>query len=284
MFNLKSKVNFSNLIAFVSSFCSFLQPHSSLDEDDPNILLAIQLSLQESGLPMGGGGGTVDTQELLAHEASLGAIGSSLPSRLDPLLHGVDIPRTALSSSELLELEDSLKKLGNMSGQNVPQRFNNLGNPIRESTGSPFNPSFGHTNSAGLDPADNANLLGNIMAWFHDMNPQNIGLVPSATSLEPEFGSQLGSEQPAEKPFQPWTAEGDLEACEYSSADQREPVRPTQLDLVSVEVPCATSLAPSTGETLSTSQPCHSDSTKCVSDPEQPSSSSSEWEGQVHLV
>uniref|UniRef100_A0A4W4FPV9 Ankyrin repeat and IBR domain-containing protein 1 n=1 Tax=Electrophorus electricus TaxID=8005 RepID=A0A4W4FPV9_ELEEL len=107
-----------------------LQPLSSLDEDDPNILLAIQLSLQESGLAVGGGEG-VESQELLTHEMSMGAIGTSLPSRLDPVLHGVDVPRAALSSSELLEVGDSLKKLGNMSGQNVPQRFNNLGNPAR---------------------------------------------------------------------------------------------------------------------------------------------------------
>ncbi|KAF7708437.1 ankyrin repeat and IBR domain-containing protein 1 isoform X1 [Silurus meridionalis] len=259
-------------------------PHSSLDEDDPNILLAIQLSLQESGMAMGDGG-AVDTQELLAQEASLGAIGTSLPTRLDPVLHGVDVPRAALSSSELLELGDSLKKLGNMSGQNVPQRFNILGNPSCETTGGPFPTPTGHTESAELDSADNANLLGNIMAWFHDMNPQNITLVPSATSSDPEFGAHLSAEQTTEKPFQQWTAEGKQEDCEYSSTQEREPVRPTQLDLVSVDVPSASALVPQMSETLGASQPSHhEDDLKCDSDPEQPSSSSSEWEGQVHLV
>lgn len=229
-------------------------------------------------------GGAVDTQELLAHEASLGAIGTSLPSRLDPLLHGVDVPRAALSSSELLELGDSLKKLGNMSGQNVPQRFNIVGNPSSEPTGSPFPLPSGHADSAELDSADSANLLGNIMAWFHDMNPQNISLVPSATSSDPEFGAQLGSEQTMEKPFQQCT-EGEQEDCEYSSTQEREPVRPTQLDLVSVDVPSAIALVPQMSETIGTSQASHhGDTLKCDSDPEQPSSSSSEWESQVHLV
>ncbi|XP_036452245.1 ankyrin repeat and IBR domain-containing protein 1 isoform X2 [Colossoma macropomum] len=250
-------------------------PHSSLDEDDPNILLAIQLSLQESGLAAGAGGGMVETQELLAHEASMGAIGTSLPSRLDPLLHGVDVPRAALSSSELLEVGDSLKKLGNMSGQNVPQRFNNLGNP--NPVGGPFPPLPGQMETADMDPADNANLLGNIMAWFHDMNPQNISLVPPVAPSDSEFSAQA-PEQPVENPFQQWPPEGDREVRSI------EPVRPTQLDLVSVDVPSAPPLVPQTSEEQETSHPCHSETPKCDSDPEQPSSSSSEWEGQVHLV
>uniref|UniRef100_A0A4W4FS95 Ankyrin repeat and IBR domain-containing protein 1 n=1 Tax=Electrophorus electricus TaxID=8005 RepID=A0A4W4FS95_ELEEL len=261
-------------------------PLSSLDEDDPNILLAIQLSLQESGLAVGGGEG-VESQELLTHEMSMGAIGTSLPSRLDPVLHGVDVPRAALSSSELLEVGDSLKKLGNMSGQNVPQRFNNLGNPSFEATGGPLPPPPAHMEPTDLDPADNANLLGNIMAWFHDMNPQNISLVPPATLSDVEFGAQLGrtgTEQTAESHFQQWTVGGEHEASEYRGTEEREPVRPTQLDLVSVDVPAAPPVVSQMGETLGGSHPCHPDTPKCDSDPDQPSSSSSEWEGQVHLV
>uniref|UniRef100_A0A8C5DQ88 Ankyrin repeat and IBR domain-containing protein 1 n=1 Tax=Gouania willdenowi TaxID=441366 RepID=A0A8C5DQ88_GOUWI len=64
----------------------------SLDEDDPNILLAIQLSLQEPG------------------SGPLGARGLSFPTSL------LDPPRppnrTDSSSAELLELGDSLMKLG----------------------------------------------------------------------------------------------------------------------------------------------------------------------------
>uniref|UniRef100_A0A3Q3EA76 Ankyrin repeat and IBR domain-containing protein 1 n=1 Tax=Labrus bergylta TaxID=56723 RepID=A0A3Q3EA76_9LABR len=69
----------------------------SLDDDDPNILLAIQLSLQEAG-PIG----------------ELGARGPSYPaSLLDPPRppHRTD----STSHAELLELGDSLMKLGNIT-------------------------------------------------------------------------------------------------------------------------------------------------------------------------
>ncbi|XP_066538894.1 ankyrin repeat and IBR domain-containing protein 1 isoform X2 [Hoplias malabaricus] len=251
-------------------------PRSSLDEDDPNILLAIQLSLQESGLAAGGG---LDPQELMTHESSLGAIGmslgaigTSLPSRLDPLLGEVDVPRASLSSSELLEVGDSLKKLGNISGQNVPQRFNNLSIPNPIQNPNPVQNPNPNPNTTDLDPAENANLLGNIMAWFHDMNPQNLGMVPSAVPSDPEFCAQA-SERPLERPpgnqYPQWPPEGNIE--------ERELVRPTQLDLVSVEAPLAPPLVTQTSE-----EPENSQTPKC--DSEQPSSSSSEWEGQVHLV
>ncbi|KAG9279872.1 ankyrin repeat and IBR domain-containing protein 1-like isoform X1 [Astyanax mexicanus] len=131
----------------------------SLDEDDPNILLAIQLSLQESGLALDS-----EPQDMLSNEASLGAIGSSLPSRLEPVPHTVELPRASLSSSELLELGDSLMRLGNITSQYTPANMHS------------------YTDDPGLDPSANTNLLGNIMAWFHDMNPQNIALIPSATA------------------------------------------------------------------------------------------------------
>lgn len=223
----------------------------------------------------------MDAQELLVHEASMGAIGTSLPSRLDPLLHGVDVPRAALSSSELLEVGDSLKKLGNMSGQNVPQRFNNLGIP--NPSGGPFPLLSGQMETIDMDPADNANLLGNIMAWFHDMNPQNISLVPPAAplDLEPNTGAP---EEPVEDPFQQWPLEADREVSEFHNPEDREPVRPTQLDLVSVDMPSVAPPVTQTSENPEPSLPRHSENPKCDSDPDQPSSSSSEWEGQVHLV
>uniref|UniRef100_A0A672KH75 RBR-type E3 ubiquitin transferase n=1 Tax=Sinocyclocheilus grahami TaxID=75366 RepID=A0A672KH75_SINGR len=256
----------------------------SLDEDDPNILLAIQLSLQESALTAGSAG--VDAQEILANEASLGAIGTSLPTRLDPVLCGIDVPRAALSSSELLEVGDSLKKLGNISGQNVPLRFDNLNHPSCESADGPFQAPSGLMETSDFN-SDNANLLGNIMAWFHDMNPQNINLVPSAG----EFGAQSArmTSEPTECAVPQWTAGGDREAeHEFDSGivtGEREPIRPTQLDLVGLDmcaVPSATSIE--LGETPSGLNPCPSDTPKCDSDPDQPSSNSSEWEGQVHLV
>ncbi len=243
--------------------------------------MAIQLSLQESGLTAGGAG--VDAQEILANEASLGAIGTSLPTRLDPVLCGIDVPRAALSSSELLELGDSLKKLGNISGQNVPLRYVNLNNPSCESAEDPFQAPSGPTETSDFN-SDNANLLGNIMAWFHDMNPQDISLVPSAG----DFGIQSArmTTEPIECAIPQLTPGGDREAeHEFDSAIEREHIRPTQLDLVGLDmcsVPPASSVE--LGETPSGLNPCHSDTPKCNSDPNQPSSSSSEWEGQVDLV
>uniref|UniRef100_A0A8C6KU44 Ankyrin repeat and IBR domain-containing protein 1 n=1 Tax=Nothobranchius furzeri TaxID=105023 RepID=A0A8C6KU44_NOTFU len=85
----------------------------SLDEDDPNILLAIQLSLQDSR--MAGSGLDLD---VFANEASLGAIGTSLPSRLEQSTPGIDVPpRASLSSSELLQLGDNFAKPGNIGSQ-----------------------------------------------------------------------------------------------------------------------------------------------------------------------
>uniref|UniRef100_A0A8B9LFT0 Ankyrin repeat and IBR domain-containing protein 1 n=1 Tax=Astyanax mexicanus TaxID=7994 RepID=A0A8B9LFT0_ASTMX len=150
--------NGGNLVLIMESSL-LLQALGSLDEDDPNILLAIQLSLQESGLALDS-----EPQDMLSNEASLGAIGSSLPSRLEPVPHTVELPRASLSSSELLELGDSLMRLGNITSQYTPANMHS------------------YTDDPGLDPSANTNLLGNIMAWFHDMNPQNIALIPSATA------------------------------------------------------------------------------------------------------
>lgn len=151
-----------------------LQALSSLDEDDPNILLAIQLSLQESGLAIDEG-----ARDFLSHEASLGAIGTSLPSRLDSIPRNTDSPRAALSSSELLELGDSLMRLG---AESDPFSTDTLSShPVSEAR-SDFCPSSNDPASTSQDPSINDNLLGNIMAWFHDMNPQSIALVPPATT------------------------------------------------------------------------------------------------------
>lgn len=159
-----------------------LQALSSLDEDDPNILLAIQLSLQESGLSV-----DEETRDFLSNEASLGAIGTSLPSRLDSVPRSTDSPRGALSSSELLELGDSLMRLG---ADSDPFSTDTLSSRPLSETRSDFCPSSSDLDSAGQDPSANDNLLGNIMAWFHDMNPQSIALIPAAaaeTSAEPQL-------------------------------------------------------------------------------------------------
>lgn len=159
-----------------------LQALSSLDEDDPNILLAIQLSLQESGLAM-----DEENRDFLSNEASLGAIGTSLPSRLDSVPGNTDSPQAALSSTELLELGDSLLRLGAESdpfSSDTPSSH-----PLSEAR-SEFYPSSSDLDSAGQDASASDNLLGNIMAWFHDMNPQSIALIPPAAT-EISSDSQL---------------------------------------------------------------------------------------------
>lgn len=159
-----------------------LQALSSLDEDDPNILLAIQLSLQESGLAI-----DEENRDFLSNEASLGAIGTSLPSRLDSVPRNTDSPRAALSSSELLELGDSLMRLGTESDPFSTDTLSS--HPLSEAR-SEFYPSSSDPDSAGQDANINDNLLGNIMAWFHDMNPQSIALIPPAAT-EISADSQL---------------------------------------------------------------------------------------------
>ncbi|XP_030163805.1 ankyrin repeat and IBR domain-containing protein 1 isoform X3 [Lynx canadensis] len=151
-----------------------LQALSSLDEDDPNILLAIQLSLQESGLAI-----DEENRDFLNNEASLGAIGTSLPSRLDSVPRNTDSPRAALSSSELLELGDSLMRLG---AESDPFSTDTLSSHPLSEARSEFYPSSSDPDSAGQDANINDNLLGNIMAWFHDMNPQSIALIPPAVT------------------------------------------------------------------------------------------------------
>lgn len=154
-----------------------------MDEDDPSILLAIQLSLQESGLAV-----DEETRDFLSNEASLGAIGTSLPSRLDSVPRSTDSPRGALSSSELLELGDSLMRLG---ADSDPFSTDTLSSRPLSETRSDFCPSSSDLDSAGQDPSASDNLLGNIMAWFHDMNPQSIALIPPAAATEASAEPQL---------------------------------------------------------------------------------------------
>uniref|UniRef100_A0A673CU07 Ankyrin repeat and IBR domain-containing protein 1 n=1 Tax=Sphaeramia orbicularis TaxID=375764 RepID=A0A673CU07_9TELE len=303
----------------------------SLDDDDPNILLAIQLSLQESGMA---GGGSI--HEVQANEASLGAIGTSLPSRLEQSAPGVDaLPRASLSSSELLELGESLARLGThysapMGAPTSAQHSDSHHRTYRASVPIPVNPG-GSNSSTGLfssssDTIDsmtcgshnpssssalaaNANLLGNIMAWFHDMNPQGITLVPPTSSdtdsnlaaLHADEDGCLQDEDDASgvvvlpENKKPQEVAGDMAFCSQRLGDTEEkecaPVaeRPTQLDLVgldAVPLPYMATLDPS-GERADRGalKVCHVDTPRCDSMSDQlPSTSSSEWEEQVHLV
>ncbi|XP_060104486.1 ankyrin repeat and IBR domain-containing protein 1 isoform X3 [Heteronotia binoei] len=160
---------------------------SSLDEDDPNILLAIQLSLQESGLVI-----DEETRDFLTNEASLGAIGTSLPTRLDSGPVNIDNPRAALSSSELLELGDSLMKL---STDSDPFSADHLSSHTFSDARSGLYSTSSEADSSTQDPNINENLLGNIMAWFHDMNPQSIALIPSASTETDDDSQQTSTEE-----------------------------------------------------------------------------------------
>lgn len=304
----------------------------SLDDDDPNILLAIQLSLQDSGLA-----GSGSSHEVLANEASLGAIGTSLPSRLEQSAPGVEVlPRASLSSSELLELGDNLARLGNVNMSSQYSAVTGVSASIqhehshhrayRASVPIPVAPG-GSSSSTGLfssssdtidsttcgshDPssssalAANANLLGNIMAWFHDMNPQGITLVPSSSSdTDPNFDSLHagggGCLQDDEKDGtilpenrKPQEVMSDAGFCSQRRSDVEEKEcsvaeRPTQLDLVGLDsMPPYTATLDSRGDHAERggSKVCHVDTPRCDSISDQlPSTSSSEWEDQVHLV
>uniref|UniRef100_A0A3Q3BCU0 RBR-type E3 ubiquitin transferase n=1 Tax=Kryptolebias marmoratus TaxID=37003 RepID=A0A3Q3BCU0_KRYMA len=245
----------------------------SLDEDDPNILLAIQLSLQDSRMS-----GSGSNQDVLANEASLGAIGTSLPSRLEQSAPGVEIPpRASFSSSELLELGDNLARLGTISSQysaaaggsisvqhrdvrvSIPGGRNSSTGLFSSSTDTTDSTTCGsHDPSSSSALPTNANLLGNIMAWFHDMNPQGITLVPPTSSdtdsnMSPDLTGR--EEYLQDDNRKPQETAADVGFCPQRPSDAEEKEcavaeRPTQLNLVGVDA----------------------------------ITSSSEWEEHVHLV
>lgn len=293
-----------------------------MDDDDPNILLAIQLSLQDSGMV-----GSGSSHDILANEASLGAIGTSLPSRLEQSAPGVEVlTRASLSSSELLELGDNLARLGNI---NISSQYSTATASVqhcdshhrayRASVPIPVAPG-GSNSSTGLfssssdtidsttcgshDPssssalAANANLLGNIMAWFHDMNPQGITLVPPTSpdtdsNLDKFLADGGGCLQDDEKGGdalpgnrKPQEVMADVGFCSQRLSDMEEKEcavaeRPTQLDLVGLDTMSLPYMA-----TLDTSgdhaerggsKVCRVDTPQCNSISDQlPSTSSSE--------
>ncbi|XP_033856455.3 ankyrin repeat and IBR domain-containing protein 1-like isoform X1 [Acipenser ruthenus] len=255
---------------------------SSLDEDDPNIRLAIQLSLQESGLAMGR-----EAQEFLNNEASLGAIGTSLPSRLDPAPRSMEIPRAALSSSELLELGDSLMRLGAVSNPYAGDRFDNL-RRFGEDPGGLFS-SSSDTDSTSYDPSVNANLLGNIMAWFHDMNPQSIALIPSMpseTDLDSQPLSTAEEVEPSKTEEAPQNQEE--EHVLFKAAAVNEGNRAAQVEEGTLqETTGERDPEPGSEDPHCSAELSLTSTSECdPSSNPQPSSSSTtpEWEEQIHLV
>lgn len=211
-------------------------------------------------------------QDVPGNGASVGAIGSSLPSRLDSATHTLDPPRASMSSSELLELGDSLMRLGNISSHFTPFNMNSYPDAL----GNAFTPD----DPDCLDPSTDANLLGNIMAWFHDMNPQSIALIPSATSNPEPSGSGEEREQPF-KPQEEEEEEVELRRSEHCSpplTKESADVLTTQLlELECVDDPQPPKVEPDTGDVDGRVD------LSVIPDPRE-SDLSSEWEEQVHLV
>uniref|UniRef100_A0A8C5SVP2 RBR-type E3 ubiquitin transferase n=1 Tax=Laticauda laticaudata TaxID=8630 RepID=A0A8C5SVP2_LATLA len=249
-----------------------LQALSSLDEDDPNILLAIQLSLQESGLVIDD-----ETRDFLTNEASLGAIGTSLPTRLDSGPVNVDNPRAALSSTELLELGDSLIKLSADSDQFLTDHFNSrtFNNPR-----SGLYSASGESDSGSQDLNINENLLGNIMAWFHDMNPQSIALIPSAITEADDDSQQPSTEERLMD--QPQVRQDLLEENAPSEDAVKNEGRSTQRE------EGATAAGDiSYGDTVPQSEDTSGDTSSQIVNSDvshQTSKTSAEWAEHVHLV
>lgn len=244
-----------------------------MDEDDPNILLAIQLSLQESGLVI-----DEETRDFLTNEASLGAIGTSLPTRLDSAPINIDNPRAALSSSELLELGDSLMKL---SADSDPFSADHLNSQTFSDARSGLYSTSSEADSSSQDPNINENLLGNIMAWFHDMNPQSIALIPSASTETDDDSQQPSTEEGSvEQPHLPDARQEPLEEHALFEDALKNEGRGTQTE-ESVAAGDTTEAVPqsrdSTGEAASQVEASGDVSS-------QTSQTSTEWSEHVHLV
>ncbi|XP_013908320.1 PREDICTED: ankyrin repeat and IBR domain-containing protein 1 isoform X2 [Thamnophis sirtalis] len=249
-----------------------LQALSSLDEDDPNILLAIQLSLQESGLVIDD-----ETRDFLTNEASLGAIGTSLPTRLDSGPVNVDNPRAALSSTELLELGDSLIKLSADSDQFLTDR---LSSRTFNNTRSGLYSASGESDSGSQDLNINENLLGNIMAWFHDMNPQSIALIPSAITEADDDSQQPSTEERLME--QPQVRQDLLEENAPSDDAVKSEGKSTQR-----EEGATAAGDVSYGETVPQSEDASGDTSSQIVNSDvshQTTNTSAEWAEHVHLV
>ncbi|XP_057683685.1 ankyrin repeat and IBR domain-containing protein 1-like isoform X2 [Corythoichthys intestinalis] len=202
----------------------------SLDEDDPNILLAIQLSLQESrreSAPESDGGilGEVPDGPTGAAGAPCPTDPPRPPRRTDSSCCLSALPSVAIPlpppppplSAELLKLGDSLMKAGTPEQSPLRRPLAPLCLPSPEPEpdllllspvvppGGPFTPSDPQSLEA-LDPVASAQLLDNIMAWFnHNItpqnNPQSLALIPSP----PTTDSDTSPEALAEAPSRPGT-------------------------------------------------------------------------------
>lgn len=266
--------------------------------------------------------GSESSHDILCSDASLGAIGTSLPSRLEQSSHSVEVlPRASLSSSELLELGDNLSKHGkNQHSAPAVHRHDNQHRaqkapvpPLMAAGSSNSSTGIFSSSSDKLDSttcsshkassssalAANANLLGNIMAWFHDMNPQGITLVPPTSSdtdsdlgaLYAEGGQCLQDDVPPDN-RNAQEISADAGFCSQGDTEEKRcaaPDRPTQLDLLGLDsmgLPYMAATETGGNHTeRGTAKVCRVDTPQCESVSDHlASTSSSEWEDQVHLI
>lgn len=275
----------------------------SLDDDDPNILLAIQLSLQDSAMAE-----IWSDRAVPANAASPAAVGASPPSRLEQSAPGAELlSRAARSGSERLDLGDNLARLGNIDididivtaqHRNGRRRAHGASAPIPvapggsdSSTGlfSSSSDTLDCTTGAGHDPSTSsaavadARLLGNIVAWFHDMNPRGVALVPPTSSDTDADLQEGGGGKPQEVAAEVGFVSRRPRGMRMEEEEEQCAVaqRPTQLDLEPLPLTALDHAERGGSKVRRVDTPqCDSGSDTLLS------TSSSEWEDQdqVHLV
>ncbi|XP_023661980.1 ankyrin repeat and IBR domain-containing protein 1-like isoform X2 [Paramormyrops kingsleyae] len=225
---------------------------SSLDEDDPNMLLAIQLSLQESGLPLSG-----ESQESISGQASLAAIDPSLASRLDPVAHGVETPCAVISSSGLQEWGK-----GATRPASVTSRY---ANPECASDQNPSWRTSALSTSTGSKPTSvNADVITNPLGNGADRQSDELGLTHS-----PKVGDVA---EPQRVPTLP-------------PEDEQGSARPTLLESVGMDANAMLLVPPEDRSVRSSTDSGHTDASGCDSGSSlQPNSAKFGLEEQVHLV
>ncbi|KPP63376.1 ankyrin repeat and IBR domain-containing protein 1-like [Scleropages formosus] len=234
---------------------------SSLEEDDAHMLLAIQMSLQDSGLAAAD-----EPHELTSSEGPLGAIGSSSPPRLDPAARNMEATWAAGSRG----FSEPLMCSSPVNSEDAP---------VEPPGGTLSSGEGDHTN---LSSATNASLPTGVMTHSNDAHSRLVTSIPFSSSSAAPLGLQeavTAVEVPQLLPLpseelQQQQAEGCVPSRDL------ETVQLTHLEADSENAEATQPMLPDCRRTLSAADipKCDSDSTP------HSSSASSDWEEQVHLV
>uniref|UniRef100_A0A8C9TD97 Ankyrin repeat and IBR domain-containing protein 1 n=1 Tax=Scleropages formosus TaxID=113540 RepID=A0A8C9TD97_SCLFO len=237
------------------------QALSSLEEDDAHMLLAIQMSLQDSGLAAAD-----EPHELTSSEGPLGAIGSSSPPRLDPAARNMEATWAAGSRG----FSEPLMCSSPVNSEDAP---------VEPPGGTLSSGEGDHTN---LSSATNASLPTGVMTHSNDAHSRLVTSIPFSSSSAAPLGLQeavTAVEVPQLLPLpseelQQQQAEGCVPSRDL------ETVQLTHLEADSENAEATQPMLPDCRRTLSAADipKCDSDSTP------HSSSASSDWEEQVHLV